>query len=1189
MTSLPLNPRLQLKSPLLPFLLLSLLLTLASSTASADQNWQDLFDGNSLKGWQGNTELWRVENGMIIGEGPDGGPVPVTEFLWHEQEFGDFVLEAEFRIHGGNSGIQYRSEALPNGRAKGYQADLDAGHQYTGILYEASGRAILAPRGEVSRLHADGTRTTEGFLTGTDALIEKFDTNAWHRYRIIVRGQRARHELDGVQVCAFEDQHSNHQAQGKIGLQIHAGEPMRIEWRQVRIRPWDVLDGDPFTDVSMAKEVVEKKSAHWIWSSEAPDSGVEVTLSRRFNTTKTSTAQLTMTADNHFIAFLDGTPILRGIDWSQTYEHRWTLPAGDHELTVRASNEGGPAGLLGTLRWQIEGATPQQLHTDTEWTVRRWTKQPQPANSGTPYGEEESWNLDGLDPLPHQAAISLGTMGDPSLPWGGIKFSGSPSRSWNLPMGFEAKIIHEVDPTQGSWVCIAAENDQDFIVSPQYGPLKRLKKEANGYSAKDCANMGHAQGILKVGEELWIHVNGDAKDKGGLWVLTDTDGDDFYETEERLSSMGPGWEHGVHALVMGPDGHVWTVVGNHIKVPEEILTRDRYRNWQEDLLFPRMWDPSGHAVGYLSPAGQILRIDPATREWERVAGGFRNPYDLAFHHDGSLFTYDADMEYDIGSPWYRAPRIVEVVSGGEAGWRSGDGKWPDGIPDAVPPAAESDLSSPTGVASGLKSQFEGRWKHAIFIADWAYGRILAFFPREHGSSFTGNIEPFAAAPALNVSDITMGPDGALYGVTGGRGTGSTVFRITSQRPPEKMSAPLTREGKKARGIRRELEKGHVQPMPDLLDLALLELAHEDMFIAAAARITLERLSPDLWRDRVLGLEGRAALQGLLALARVGSTEDKEILLERLCDLPQLQGRAEELAALRVATVAIARHGDPSGSTRTRLLARLDQDFPRRDAAVDRLLGDLLVRLSAPGLVTRLIDWLSLAEKGPEKMAALRCLQWTTINTEQRDLIAPEIKLLTALSGGNSYNGFIQHMTRQMDDGSGALVPPPLPPVVMAPFVQQWTREEILSALTKGKGDPEKGRIAFEKALCSRCHRYDQFGGGVGPDLTGSASRFTHDDLLTAILDPSRDISDQYNWTVLEFGEDGLELGRLLYRDENKWILNTDPFGYSPVEISVPVTSATPSIDSPMPLGLLNVLDEVAIRDLWAYLGMTSRE
>ena len=69
MTSLPLNPRLQLKSPLLPFLLLSLLLTLASSTASADQNWQDLFDGNSLKGWQGNTELWRVENGMIIGEG----------------------------------------------------------------------------------------------------------------------------------------------------------------------------------------------------------------------------------------------------------------------------------------------------------------------------------------------------------------------------------------------------------------------------------------------------------------------------------------------------------------------------------------------------------------------------------------------------------------------------------------------------------------------------------------------------------------------------------------------------------------------------------------------------------------------------------------------------------------------------------------------------------------------------------------------------------------------------------------------------------------------------------------------------------------------------------------------------------------------------------------------------------------
>ena len=108
--------------------------------------------------------------------------------------------------------------------------------------------------------------------------------------------------------------------------------------------------------------------------------------------------------------------------------------------------------------------------------------------------------------------------------------------------------------------------------------------------------------------------------------------------------MGPGGEHGVHALVRGPNGHVWTVVGNHIDVPEQILTRDRYRDWQEDLILPRMWDPNGHAVGHLAPAGQVLRIDPDTLEWERVAGGFRNSYDLAFHHDGSLFTYDADME-----------------------------------------------------------------------------------------------------------------------------------------------------------------------------------------------------------------------------------------------------------------------------------------------------------------------------------------------------------------------------------------------------------------------------------------------------------------------------------------------------------------------------------------------------------------
>ncbi len=1206
--------------PTLIFVILALpgLSSVTAATDGAPQQaapqqleWESLFDGKSLKGWQGDDELWRVENGIIIGEGPAGGPVPATRFLWHEKSFDDFVFEAEFRITGGNSGIQYRSEAVPGGAAKGYQADLDAGHTYTGILYEANGRAILSPRGEVSQLQADGSRLNVGYLGGTAPLIDQFDPKSWHRYRIIARGNRARHELDGVQVCAFEDLHGNHQPAGKIGLQIHAGEPMRIEWRQIRIRPWQPLDGDPFADASRTQEVVTDDGPQWIWSSEEVADRQEVVLSRRFMTDADSSARLMLTADNFFIAFLDGEPILRGSDWTQIHDHRFTLTAGEHQLVVRASNESGPAGVAGTLSWTASDGGEERIDTDERWQVRRWTpsrasaeERPDDAapesvevpgsalhpNHGVPYGKDVDWSLTGIDPEAATAVKIIGATGDPSLPWGNVRFPNTAVRSWSLPQGFAAEIIHEVDPKDGSWVCIEPETPNSFIVSPQYSSLKRLRFGADGsVSVKECARIGSAQGLLIVGDELWVHVNGDAKKEGGLWVLTDTDHDGFFETEERLSKMGPGWEHGVHALEMGPAGHVWTVVGNHIIVPEEIITRDRYRRWQEDMIVPRMWDPSGHAVGYLAPAGQVLRIDPKTREWERVAGGFRNPYDIAFHHDGALFTYDADMEYDIGSPWYKAPRVVEVVSGGDAGWRAGDGKWPDGIPDAVPPAAESDLSSPTGVESGLQSLFQGRWRHAIYIADWAYGRILAYFPTEKGSSFVGEIEPFASAPALNVADITFGMDGAMYGVTGGRGTRSTVFRIRSKRPAEEIAAPITEAGEAARRQRRLLEAGHVESQPELLGPAISALKSRDPFIAAAARITLEEIDPMMWRHIFLGpTPPPGAVHGLLALARLANAEDQDPILRSLCNLPLPQNRSDELAQLRLITVAVARMGDPDDYLRQALLTRIDRSFPRRDGDIDRLLGDLLVRLQAPDLAARLLEWLEQGPTSDDRMAALRTLQWVPLADDERRRIAPVLDSLRTLPGGNSYTGFIDRMARQLDDGEGDLVPPPAPAPVMPPFVQRWTRESILEALQGPGGDPREGRVAYEKSLCARCHRFDGSGGGAGPDLTGIAGRFSTEDLITAIIDPSRDISDQYQWSVIEHGNDALEVGRILLKEPNHWVINTDPFGYLPVEIREPIRSVEASPVSPMPGGLLDGLDAAGLRNLWAYLGMTSR-
>jgi hypothetical protein len=98
-----------------------------------------------------------------------------------------------------------------------------------------------------------------------------------------------------------------------------------------------------------------------------------------------------------------------------------------------------------------------------------------------------------------------------------------------------------------------------------------------------------------------------------------------------------------------------------------------------------MTDGKGHDPTIYAPAGWICRTDPDGKNWEVVATGFRNAYDIAFAPDGELFTFDSDMEWDIGAPWWRPIRICHVVSGAEFGWRNGSAKWPTYYPDSVPP------------------------------------------------------------------------------------------------------------------------------------------------------------------------------------------------------------------------------------------------------------------------------------------------------------------------------------------------------------------------------------------------------------------------------------------------------------------------------------------------------------------------
>src|SRR6185295_4235056 len=115
------------------------------------------------------------------------------------------------------------------------------------------------------------------------------------------------------------------------------------------------------------------------------------------------------------------------------------------------------------------------------------------------------------------------------------------------------------------------------------------------------------------------------------------------------------------------DGLIYLVHGNNVVVPPTLAVSSPYRRYQVDRLIPCPWDDRLFDGDVILPAGHILRTDRDGSRWELIAGGFRNPFDIAFNRDGEMFTFDADMEWDLGLPWYRPNRVNHIVPGGEFG------------------------------------------------------------------------------------------------------------------------------------------------------------------------------------------------------------------------------------------------------------------------------------------------------------------------------------------------------------------------------------------------------------------------------------------------------------------------------------------------------------------------------------------
>ena len=202
-----------------------------------------LFNGKDLKGWGGNPAFWSVQDGAITGKTTKENPTKGNTFLVYTNgAVSDFELTLSYKILGGNSGIQYRSEVIDpkNWVVGGYQADIDSGKTFSGILYEERGRGILAKRGEKTVIKdANGKHKVEvvGSLGDSDEIQSQIKNEQWNDYRVVAKGNHFQHFINGVPTADVVDEQDSEAAKsGILALQLHAGPPMTVQFKNIQLK-----------------------------------------------------------------------------------------------------------------------------------------------------------------------------------------------------------------------------------------------------------------------------------------------------------------------------------------------------------------------------------------------------------------------------------------------------------------------------------------------------------------------------------------------------------------------------------------------------------------------------------------------------------------------------------------------------------------------------------------------------------------------------------------------------------------------------------------------------------------------------------------------------------------------------------------------------------------------------------------
>ena len=823
------------------------------------------------------------------------------------------------------------------------------------------------------------------------------------------------------------------------------------------------------------------------------------------------------------------------------------------------------------------------------------------------------------------------------LPLQGRAEEATPADRIAIREGFAVERVLSVPRELGSWVAFCFDDRGRIYASDQGPRLFRITPPAGAGEETLVETVsdawGHSQGMTFLDGALYLMQHGDHAPErfrpDRLLRIRDTDGDDRLDSADtlvefpRVEGDAANWyEHGYHAVIPGPDGKsLWFVSGDRNALPCDRVRTPKL--WNRDS-----WDHPFVATPHAG--GWVARSDLDGGNMEVVCMGLRNCYDLAFDRQGDLFTFDSDLENDFGLPEYRPTAIRQIVSGGDHGWGGRAGEmlwnWPPAWEEIQAPLVDIGPGSPTGICFGHGAAFPPRYREALFACDWSYGRLFAIHLAPHGATHRAEAEPFLSAQGLPIADVAVSPrDGALWFLTGGRGTQSGLYRVTAVEPsatagappsaPDESPSPPDPEATAARARRLALEAFHGGEHPEAVEAVWPSLDDDDRAIRAAARAALEWQPVDRWQARALA-EPRAseALEALLALARAtaGRRDVQEAILARLArfDFEALPPR-EQALVLRILTVSASRHGRFSPAAAEAILARVEPALPSADREVNVAAVALAAGLGSRTFLEKALALLEGARTQEEQIGYVRALvgsassaPWTpALRGRFLDVALDTIPRWKGGFTARAVRDSMLHRTIEMLPPEeraahaaaieAARKPAPALPATKRTLVRAWTAADLDGDLAdvvrraeRGEGDAGNGRRLFAEGACLVCHGFRGEGGRAGPDLTTAARRYTPRDLLVNILDPSRVINEQYALNVYRLADGTTFTGRTVNMAGDTVMVATDPNdpGGSEVRFQVGnLEETTPSRVSFMPQGLLDTFTADEILDLLAWL------